>query len=45
MFFLNDDSLKMNLDKETKNANDDEYIDNPPLQIDNIKAQIQENLI
>ena len=30
----NDDSLKRNLDKETKNADDDEYIDNPPLQID-----------
>ena len=38
----NDDSLKRNLDKETKNADDDEYIDNPPLKIDNIKSQPQE---
>ena len=28
-----------------KNADDDEYIDNPPLQIDNIKYQPQENNI
>ena len=41
----NDDSLKSNLDKETKNAKDDEYIDNPPLQIDNIKSQTQEKII
>ena len=27
-----DDSLKRNLDKEIKNAYDDEYIDDPPLQ-------------
>ena len=40
----NDASLKINLDKETKNADNDEYIDNPPLQIDNIKYQSQENL-
>ena len=45
MFKKNDDSLKRNLDKETKNAEDDEYIDNPPLQIDNIKSQPQENII
>ena len=45
MFKKNDDSLKRNLDKETKNADDDEYIDNPLLQIDNIKSQPQENLI
>ena len=45
MFKKNDDCLKRNLDKETKNADDDEYIDNPPLQIDNIKSQTQENLI
>ena len=44
MFKKNDDSLKRNLDKETKNADDDEYIDNPPLQIDNIKSQLQENI-
>ena len=45
MFKKKDDSLKRNLDKETKNAYDDEYIDNPPLQIDNIKSQPQENII
>ena len=28
----------MNLDKETKNADDDEYIDNPPLKNVNIKS-------
>ena len=45
MFKKTDDSLKSNLDKETKNSDDDEYIDNPPLQIDNIKSQTQENII
>ena len=45
MFKKNDDILKRNFNKETKNADDDEYIDNPPLQIDNIKYQTQENLI
>ena len=45
MFFLNYDSLKRNLDKETKNSNDDEYIDNQPLKFDNIKSQAQENII
>ena len=45
IYIFNDDSLKSNLDQETKNADDDEYIDNPPLQIDNIKSQPQENLI
>ena len=34
-----DDSLKRNLDKETNNADYDEYIDNQPLQINNIKSQ------
>ena len=43
MFKKNDDSLKRNLDKETKNSDDDEYIFNPPLQIDDIKSQSQEN--
>ena len=38
-------SLKRNLDKETKNANDDEYIDNQPLKFDNIKSHTQENII
>ena len=33
MFKKNDDSLKRNLDKETKNADDDEYTDNPPLKL------------
>ena len=41
MFKKNDDSLKRNLDKETNNADDDEYIDDPPLQIDNIKSESQ----
>ena len=45
MLKKNDDSLKRNLDKETKNSDDDEYIDNPPLQIDNIKSQPQENIM
>ena len=45
MFKKNDDSLKRNLDKETKNTNDDEYIDNQPLKFDNIKYQTQETLI
>ena len=31
--------------KKQQNADDDEYIDNPPLKIDNIKSQPQENLI
>ena len=39
MLKKNYDSLKRNLDKETKNAYDDEYIEDPPLQIDNIKYQ------
>ena len=43
-FKKNDDSLKRNLDKETKNAEDDYYIDNPPLQIDSIKSQSHENI-
>ena len=37
--------LKRNLDKEIKNADDDEYIDNPPLQNVNIKSQSHENII
>ena len=45
MFKKNEYSLKRNLYKEKNNADDDEYIDNPPLQIDNIKSQPQENLI
>ena len=40
----NDDSLKINLDKEKNNADGDEYIYNPPLQIDNIKYQSQDNI-
>ena len=35
----------MNLDKETKTANDDEYVDYEPLKFENIKSQTQENLI
>ena len=41
---INDDSLKRNLYKEIKNADDDEYIDNPPLQNVNIKSQSHENI-
>ena len=33
MFKKNYDSLKINLEKEINNADDDEYIDNPPLQM------------
>ena len=44
VFKTNDDSLKRNLDKETNDADDDEYIYNPPLQNNNIKSQPQENL-
>ena len=36
--------VKKNLEKETNNADDDEYIDYPPLQIDNIKSQSHENI-
>ena len=45
VFKKDDASLKRNLDKETKNANDDEYIDNQLIKFDNIKSQTQENLI
>ena len=45
MLKKNDDSLKINLDKETKNDDDDEYIDDPPLQNFNIKYQSHENTI
>ena len=44
MFKKNDESLKINLDKETKNDDDVEYIDNPPLKIDHINSQSQENI-
>ena len=44
MLKKDDDSLKRNLDKEIKNAEDDEYIDNPPLQNVNIKSQSYENI-
>ena len=36
MLLKKNDSLKGNLEKETKNADDDEYIDDPPLQNVNI---------
>ena len=39
-----DVSLKINLDKEIKNAEDDEYIDDPTLQNINIKSQSHENI-
>ena len=44
MFIKNDESLKRNLEKETKNADDDEYIDDPPLQNIKIKSQSHENI-
>ena len=34
----------MNLDKETNNADDDDYIDDQPLQNVNIKSQSHENI-
>ena len=36
--------LKINLDKEIKNAEDDEYIDNPPLQNFKINSQSHEKI-
>ena len=39
-----DDSLKRNLDKEINNSEDDEYIDNLPLQKININSQSHENI-
>ena len=39
-----DNSLRINLDKEIKNADDDEYIDNLTLQNVNIKYQSHENI-
>ena len=38
-------NLKRNLDKETKNATDDEYVHDEPLKCENIKSQTQENLM
>ena len=37
-------SLKINLDEEIKNAEDDEYIDNPPIKNDKINSQSHENI-
>ena len=39
-----DASLEINLDKEINNAEDDEYIDDPPLQKFNINSQSHENI-
>ena len=39
-----EDSLKRNLDEEIKNAEDDEYIDNPPIKNDKINSQSHENI-
>ena len=39
-----DYSLKRNIDKVIRNAEDDEYIDNPPLKNVNIKSQSHENI-
>ena len=38
-----DSGLKINLEKEIKNAEDDKYIDNPPLQKFNIIFQAHKN--
>ena len=38
-------TLKRNLDKETDNATDKEYVHEEPLKCENIKSQTQENLI
>ena len=38
-------NLKRNLDKETKNDTDDEYVQDEPLKCENIKSHTQENLI
>ena len=41
----NDDaSVKINLDEENKNAEDDEYIDHPPVKNDKINSQSHENI-
>ena len=37
-------SLKRNLGEEIKNAEDDEYIDNPPIKNDKINSQSHENI-
>ena len=39
-----DASVKINLDEENKNAEDDEYIDNPPIKNDKINSQSHENI-
>ena len=38
-------NLNRNLDKETKNSTDDEYVHDKPLKCENIKSHTQENLI
>ena len=38
-------NLKSNLDKEIRTATDDEYVDDKPLKIENIKSHTQQNLI
>ena len=42
---IDDDSVKINLDEENKNAEDDEYIDHPPIKNDKINSQSHENII
>ena len=37
-------SVKRNLDEENKNAEDDEYIDHPPINNDKINSQSHENI-
>ena len=44
MAACDDDSLKRNLDEENKNAENDEYIDNPQIKNDKINSQSHENI-
>ena len=44
MFKKNDDILRRNLDKEIKNADNDECIDDPKFKNVNIKSQSHENI-
>ena len=43
--YTNTKFLKKNLDKETDNATDDEYVHDEHLKGENIKSHTQENLI
>ena len=39
-----DASVKINLDEENKNAEDDEYFDHPPIKNDKINSQSHKNI-